>query len=280
MKPFESTVIATAGSWNERQWLTRPVIQPDSAGFDSAEGTLLWRGTQQSLFAAFPVGGTAGAAALPDQPSGATMYCMGAKVMSREGAEHLIASVSWRGISVAKNAPGGQIIATAAAQQVLSIALSATGAEVTFPIQRDGAQIYAGVPYCPPPKPGESVGLRTVGVLATGASAVSTIKAPWRVRTLGRVWTARVRGITIGAQSSFLAPPKLLNLDPYKLTGAPAFDWSKLPDPLVTWNEDTGDKDGWFCSNWQPPSNDVPIGSKVLAFWSADYEWIRRYGPG
>lgn len=280
MNPFEATAIATSGSFNERQWLTRPVIQPDPAGFDSAEGTILWRGTQAQLFSAFPVGGTSGNAALPDKPAGATMYCMGAKVISREGTEHWVASVSWRGLAVEKNAPSGSVITTASSQRVLSIALSATGAQLDFPIQRDGFQIFAKRPFCPPPKPGELEGLRTVSVLATSGSAASTVTSPWRVRVLGRVWTARVRGITIGAQSSFLAPPRLLTVDPYKLSASPTFDWSQLPDPLVTWNEDTKEADGWFCMNWQPPSNEVPLGSKVLAFWSADYEWVRRYGPG
>ena len=279
MPSAEHTTIATTGGFEDEQWIDKPVIKPDPAGFDMAEGTCLYRGTQAQLFASFPVGGTAGDAACPDAPPGSVMYCMGAQVQRREGT-HLVASVSWRGIAVQKNAPSNSVIVRGAGQQVLSVALSATAEELTFPREYAGRTVIAPPPYCPSPKAGEVKGMRTISVLASSGTAYVGELAPYRVAVFTRVWGAQVRGITVADQVSVTGPPRLLMGDPRLLTGSPVFDYSKLPDFLVSWDEDNGAANGWFCTNWQPPSTEIPMGSKVMAFWTASYRYKLRYSQG
>lgn len=259
---------------------SNPGISYDPAGFDSASGSILFRGSLTQLQNKFPLGASTGDAALPDAPSGAVMYCLGPQGNPEVKFGHIWCDVGWRGIAKPRSSAGINTLITAnAAQQVISIALTASSNALQFPMTRDGKQVIAGRPYCPAPGLGEDVGLRDINVLGPGGTAITVAVSPWRVQVLGRIWSAHVKGVTIGDRTTMIRPPLLKIPNPRTIGGGVSYNWRSLPDPLVTWNEDTGESDGWFCSNYTPPSGEYALGSKILAFWQADYLWVDRFGP-
>lgn len=272
----------TAGGSSRYRWQKDgfPVPTVDPSGFDSATGRLRFRGTVQDLYNAFPVGGSSGTAALPGAPSGSVFYCIGVQGTPRVEFGTVVAEIGWKGLAVQRNLASQPVSNLSNTDHVISSGLNMTTQEVTFPMERDGSQVYVKRPYCPQPRPGETEGLRTLGVVANGV-VIPTALVPWRVRLIGRVYTASIRGITIGDRSIIVRAPKCTIPNPHLTDDIPArtFGWEDLPDPLVTWSDDTGDKSGWVCRNYQRPGGEYAMGSKILAFWSAEYEWVERYGP-
>lgn len=258
-----------------------PVPSIDPSGFDAATGKILFRGTIQQLYDTFPIGGSTGDAALPDAPSGSIMYCLGPQGQPVRGFGHIWADIGWKGIVTPRNLGTNPVNNLSATDHVQSVALNMTTDETLWPQTRDGNLIYLGKPYCPNPRPGETEGLRTLAVLGPGGSEIPTQIVPWRVRLIGRVYTASIRGISIGDRSAIIRAPRCTIPDPHLTDDIPAgaLSWDDLPDPLVTWSDDTGSKDGWLCRSYQRPGGEYPMGNKILAFWSAEYEWIRRYSP-
>lgn len=259
----------------------KPAIAEDPSGFDIATGKILFRGTLTQLRAKFELGSTSGDAALPNAPSGSQMLCAGIVGQPVTEFSHIWADVQWRGIGRTRNTSGiDAAITHSSSQHIISVTLTAGTQAVNFPFERDGNQIIAGRPFCPPPGPGETTGLRSTQRIVAGGTVITTAVNPWRVRVLGRQWSAHVKGITIGTRGSMLQPPKLKIPQQTLFGGSVRFNWATLPDPLVTWTEDTKEASGWWCANYQPPTSEYALGDKILGLWSADYEWIDRLGPG
>ncbi len=258
-----------------------PVPGRDPQGFDTAIGRIAFRGTIDQLYAKFPIGGTTGGAALPDAPTGSTFYCLGPTGIPQRKWGHYFIDVTWKGIISSRNLTNQSqnlIALPNSGQYLQSISQQMSTAETYWPQDRDGATIYAEAPYVPAP------GYRAKGYLfksaADGSVAVVTEFVPYRSRIISRVYTASARGIFIGSRSTVLQPPKCMLPDPYKTD--PFHDMEDrldLPDPLYTYSAETQGNDGWVCRNYQHDTGgEYPIGDKILAFWTASYEFIRRKG--
>lgn len=257
-----------------------PVPGRDAQGFDSATGMIGFRGTLDQLYAKFPVGGTAGAAALPEAPTGSTFYCLGPVGRPVKKWGHYLAEIQWKGIISSRNLTqqSSTLIALPnAGQHLQTLSQQMSTTETTWPQTRDGAVIYAEPPYVPSP------GYRPKGFLVMGAGgsvAVVTEYVPYRCRIISRVYTVAARGIFLGSRSVMLQAPKCMLPNPYAADPAQDMeDRLDLPDPLYTYSADTGAADGWTCRNYQHDAGgEFPLGDKVLSFWTASYEFTRRRG--
>lgn len=271
MPAFVHTKIAANGY----RFIKTPAAAVDPVGFDTASARVLFRGSMAQFLAKFPIGGTSGDAGLPGAPAGSIMYCLGPQGEPEIKFGHIWGDIGWKGILATRNLASIPVTSLNANDHVQSCSLAMTSQESMWPLQQDGATIYLPPPYAPPTPPGGTPGLRTRGVVINGLF-VPVYQAPWRIRLIGRAYSASVRGITVGDRQAIIRPPKCNIPDPTILdTGT---NWQNLPDPLVTWSKDAGTSDGWVCRNYQRTSEYI-MGAKILAFWNADYEWVERYGP-
>jgi len=221
------------------------------------------------LMAKFPLGGSADATGYT-APDGSVLYCLGPQGQPDEKFGHIWAEIAWKGILSSPTLDGLGVTQMSTGDYAKGVSLAMTTQETMWPQEKDGNTIALGTPYAPNPP------FRTLTIPAPGGGFIVTAQLPWRVRLIGRAYTASIKGITIGSRTAITRPPKCTIPDPTILDGN--INWNQLPDPLVTWSKDTGTGDGWVCRNYQR-SSEYAVGEKVLAFWNADYEWVERYGP-
>ena len=260
--------IFTAVPNNDFRFLSNPALALDPAGFDVAGAEVFFRGTETQFLAKFPIGGLAAATGYI-APSGSIFYCLGPQGRPVRKHGHITAQIEWKGILSSPSA-GMPVSGLTAGDHAKSVSLAMTTNETMWPQERDGNVIAAGTPYAPNPP------YRIFTLPGPGSLPITTGAMPYRVRLIGRTYSAGIRGITVGTRSAIMRAPRCTILDPTILDNAP--NWQNFPDPLVTWSKETGTGDGWLCRNYQR-SSEYTMGDKVLAFWTADYEWIERYSP-
>lgn len=269
------------------RFLRNPGYSVDPGGFDTCTARILWRGTQAAMFAKFAIGASATATGLA-APAGSTFYCIGPQGQSEERFGHVWAEIAWKG--VLQNRQDTSLIGTVSTgDQIVGVSRSMTTRETLYPVQQGDYTILA-------PNPGATTvqqWLRPVTVPAPGADSGADILlkwVPWRVRYIGNVFAMAVKGITIGPKSQVQQPPIIVAATPpkYQMPMLTALgkvglaDAGNTPDPLITLAGGFGlngagavGAGGWLCRNYQR-SSEYAMGDKVLAFWSADYEWVER----
>lgn len=255
-----------------------PVPASEPSGFDSATGRVLFHGSMSQLYAKFPVGGPnvgSSNGALPDAPSGSTFYCLGPQGQPVQEFGHIWADIGWKGIISRPKLPSQDsnlITGLGEGNYLLSVSQQMSTNETLWPQTRDGLTVFAGNPYAPSP------GYRNLGVISPSGAAFVTAIVPYRVRIIGRAYTVSIRGMTVGKRAVINRPPlcKLPNPHYVNGVGSPLLPDANFPDPLYTYNDDTDAADGWVCRNYQRNGGEYPMGEKILAFWTADYEWVFR----
>jgi hypothetical protein len=154
---------------------------------------------------------------------------------------------------------------------VLSVAIGMTTNETHWPQERDGMTIFAGPPFVPAP------GYRTLTVIAPGGGSIPTGSVPYRCRIIGRSYTAQIKGLTIGPRNAPVMPPQCNLPSPFLNDNFNDVDArGDIPDPLYTYSPEKGNVDGWICRNYQRDGGEYAMGSVVMGFWTADYEYVRR----
>jgi len=253
------------------RYLSNPAPTMDPAGFDTVSARVFFRGNMAALLAKYPIGATAGATGLTGLPSGSQVYCLGPQGQPEVSFGHIEADIAWKGIISTRTLSGEFVDTLSTGDQVLGVSLGMTTNETNWPQERDGVTIYAGAPYSPAP------GYRTKAVIGPGGTLIPTAYLPYRVRIIGRSYTASVRGITIGDRTAVKFPPRCRIIDPFKTDPYQDVDnRPDIPDPLYTYSSETGQADGWVCRNYQRNGGEYPMGEKVLAYWTAEYEFVRR----
>jgi hypothetical protein len=250
-------------------WETDPVLTPDAAGFDSVRATLCFRGTGPELYNLFPLGSLS----CPDY-AGKKLYYTGPRVLeARFGFQ--IAELEWKGMAQDpwNDAP---VQALSASAFVRTLNITMTTQESLWPREANGNTLYLGPPYAPPTTVPGKPGLRIFTALTPGGPVITTAELPWRVRLIGRAWAVSMTGIIAGPRSVIIKPPKCMVTAP--TTGGTEMNWQATGDPLVTWADETAGQNGWVCRNYEL-SSETPLGSITLSRWSAQYEWVQRYGP-
>lgn len=257
-------------------WETDPILTPDPSGFDRVKATLCFRGTGTELFSLLAIGSKT----CPDY-TGKPLYYTGPRVIeARFGYQ--IAEMEWAGMVADKwSIAPVQYLNTDA--YVRSVNIAMTTNEQMFPREVLGNTLYLTNPYAPTAPVGHPAGLRTItasyvdpsGVVQNAVTAV----LPWRIRLIGRSWAVRMSGIIAGPRSSVIKPPRCTLPDPtINDSSYSSFKWLSMGDPLVTWSEDAGAADGWVCRNYDT-TDEMPLGTILLARWTAMFEWVERYGP-
>lgn len=254
-----------------------PVPSLDPSGFDSASAQVIYRpGTGLDplgdLYRKFPIGGTTGAAAFPDKPTGSIFYCIGPQGQPRYRFGHVWAEIGWKGLVASRTLTDFGFGASGlnVNDHVQSVALQMSSAETLWPQERDGMTVYAPSPYAPLP------GYRVQGVIGPGGTLIPTAYLPYRVRIIDRAYTASIKGITVGLRKTISAPPRCPIGNPYQLDTTADIVPNTAIDLLYTYSADNKASDGWVCRNYQRTGGEYPMGDKILAFWSADYEYVKR----
>jgi hypothetical protein len=254
-------------------WETDPQLTIDPAGFDSVKAVLCYRGTAAQLLSVYDLG-TKNAPGFTDKP----LYYTGPRVLeSRFGYQ--IAELTWMGFaSDPWNAPSVQGLVDGSFVRSMNITM--TTEESLWPREgHDGNTIFLGGPYAPPASFGATRGLRTFTAMAPNGNTIVTAQLPWRIRLIGRAWTVSMTGISAGERTVIVRPPRCTVPNPNTTSGGQtAINWLDTGDPLVSWSDETGGVSGWVCRNYDLTS-ELPLGSKILARWSAHYQWVERYGP-
>lgn len=282
MPAFVHTKIASNGF----RYLRNPGYAVDPAGFDTCTARILWRGTQADMVAYFSIGGTAAETGLA-APAGSTFYCIGPQGQAEEKFGHVWAEIAWKGV-LKKRTQTDLITTLSTDDQVIGISRSITTREIQYPVQQGDYQILAANPAAS----SAERWMRPETVRAPSPdddTSIITRWVPWRIRYVGYVFAMSVKGITIGKKKTIQNPPIIAASAPPKY-GAPMLnagsstlgstDWKNTPDPTITLAAGilSATGDGWLCRNYQRTS-EYSLGENVLAFWTADYEWIERYGP-
>lgn len=257
-------------------WETEPAVSLDPAGYDTVKATLCYRGSASGLMGLLALGSQS----CPDFP-GLPLFYTGPRVLeARFGYQ--IAELTWAGIAQVPwtSAP---VLATSLGTNsfVRTVNITMTTEESLWPRETtQGGTLRLGSPYAP-----TTNGLRTFTVIipnaSGGTSTIITQELPWRIRLIGRAWSVKMSGIVAGARSAIIKPPKCMIPDPTIMgggTGLTKINWLSTGDPLVSYSEDAGASDGWVCRNYDT-SQEQPLGGITLAKWTADYQWVERYGP-
>lgn len=258
-------------------WETDPVLTPDPTGFDVVKATLCFRGNGMQLYNLLALGSRT----CPDY-AGRALYYTGPRVMeARFGYQ--IAELEWKGMvqDPWSTAPVPAWF-LGANTFVRTVNIIMTTEESLWPRQDAlGNQIYLKAPYAPGATVGGVDGLRTFTAISPAGATIVTGHLPWRVRLIGRAWAVKMTGITAGPRSVIVKPPKCNVADPSIMdpaSGLTAINWLATGDPLVSYSEDALANSGWVCRNYDT-SQEQPLGNITLARWTADYQWVERYGP-
>lgn len=259
---------------NTADWETDPELTLDPAGFDSVKATICFRGTATELAELIPLGSQSA----PDIGSSLPLFYTGPRVQeARFGYQ--IADLEWKGLATDpwSNPPVNFLDASA---YVRGLNVTMTTDESEWPREVNDNTLYLGAPYAPPASVGGAPGLRTFTAVNAAGAAIVTGYLPWRVRIIGRAWAVSMSGIIAGPRSIVVRPPKCTIPKATLVSGGLQFnDWLATGDPLVTWADETNGQDGWVCRNYQLTNEQYLGPSKILSRWTADFQWVPRYGP-
>lgn len=255
-------------------WETDPMFTPDPAGYDSVKATLCFKGSGLELNALYALG----AQNAPGGYSAKPLFYTGPKVTdARFGYQ--IAEMEWKGMAADPwTSPPAQFVNGSAYVRSMNITMSTV--ESQWPREANGNTLYLPPPYAPPTTVAGKPGLRIFTALAPNGSLLTTAELPWRVRLIGRAWAVSLSGIIAGPRAAIIRPPRCIVANPVA-TGSPGVqqvNWLATNDPLVSWSDETQATDGWVCRNYEI-AGELPLGPITLARWTANYEWVLRYGP-
>jgi hypothetical protein len=266
-------------------WETDPIVLPDPMGFDTIKRTLCFRGTWRELtgISGLRTGDPANSAAadLDLTGFGATtppMYCLGPRVLENRFG-FIVAEYEWKGMLEKWTPAGSSIFSTDASLHVRSINFNMASAESEWPrpVRTPGGD---GEVYLKGKYPPQTDGLMEFGISAGAGLWAVTGSIPYRVRVIGRVHGLSVSGILAGERSALMRPPRVLLSLPDVFSGGQAdINWSEFPDPLYTYSEDNGASDGWVCRSYTT-DQDTPMGTRQLARFSAQYDYVKRVSGG
>lgn len=252
-------------------WETDPILSVDPAGFDSVKATICYRGTALELFDLYALGKKN----CPEMSSKALYYCGPRVIEARFGYQ--IAELEWKGFASDPwtNSPVAQLLPEA---YVRSVNLTMTTDESQWPREVNGNTLYLESPYAPGASVGGANGLREFSAISPAGAAITTGYLPWRVRLIGRAWSVAITGIIAGKRSGIIKPPKCIVPNPVLTSGGQLLiNWLNTGDPTVTWADETQGQDGWVCRNYDL-SSELALGDVTLARWTANYQWVPRYG--
>ncbi len=268
MPAFVHTKIPAQGY----KFLRHPAPALDPSGFDTASARVFFRGGMSDFLAKFKLGALASASGYNAAPAGSVLYCLGPQGQPEISYGHIEADIAWKGIVSPRGNVSG-ITSQNPNDTVLGMSQSLATTEVAFPLQRGNNTLL----HPHPAKIGTEKWVRMETVQGPLGGTIITALVPWRIRRIARTYAMSLKGISMGGRNDILHPP-LINGN----TPGGGVDWSVYPDPLITVAEGNSGTsaafaDGWVCRNYQRQS-EYAVGDKVLAFWTADYEWIERYG--
>lgn len=247
-------------------WETDPVLTLDPQGFDTVTRVLCFKGTPKELTALIDIGSQT----CPDYADKPMLF-MGPRVLENRFG-FVSAEMTWKGMTAAPMAlPAGAVaINTNSSLYIRSLNMSMGTSESHWPREVGGTQFYITNP-----KYTDDNGLIEMGFNAGGGLVIPGAVVPYRQRFILRNLSAVMSGIIAGPRAELQRPPLLKLALPAALTGGADEDWSAFPDPLLTYSEDNGKANGWVCRGYDPV-DELPLGDKILARFTARYEHVKH----
>lgn len=260
-EPLITTVILPGGY----EILTKPTFTVDDKGWDLAEMSIQFRGTQQQLLALFDKG----TESMPGVPGTARMICRGVIAITMERWGYIWARVGWVGYMAAKTqdlgaqlGPGASTGGVAVNQNVQGMTHEATADDIEFPQDVNGTPVYADGDFLPNNKTATNTDSGTY----------------WRARITDYIYTRSYYGIVISETTVPPSPPVCTAGNP----GGGTINWTDQGGSgarrlrrINYWPGKTTNG-GWVRKQFST-TMDYSLGGKALYTWRADFEWRGEY---